>query len=312
MLRLRTQVGAGSVTLQLQRQVFRRFSSSPVTFRTVGYAWTIQGKCAASMLTGGASQSQMFSTPLLMQRRFQQTSAEGEKPKDEGKTEGADGEKKEKEGEKKPPEPKGLKYHLEGLRRDFVAFPDIYNSANMLNFVLFTVFCLCSTGSNTEEKWWLDNWGIDADFCPWAWPLHSLLMNNFMSMAFAMMMLHTMCHSVMPTLGSRGLFTYLAIISVISGAGIWALNFAMGNRSEKQFGPWDIISGLLVMQYLHQGFTPFMILNSFNGWVKYACWVGAACICYYDWQPLIFGTALGFALCRFHPLFSKVPVAAAA
>ena len=226
---------------------------------------------------------------------------EGEQAKaEETQEKTAEGEKAEEKADAKAeeePKNKGLFAQIQGLRDDFVNFPDIYNAPNMMNFVLFTIFCLASTGSNVEADWWVNQWGIDAAFKPWTWFLHSLMMNNFLSMSFAMMLVHSMCHSVLPTLGNRGLLTYCAIVSVVSGVAIWALNAAMGNRSEKQYGPWDVLSALFVMQYLHQGLTPLAILGGFNGWVRYACYVGAVCILYYDYQPVIFGTALGYALC---------------
>jgi hypothetical protein len=197
------------------------------------------------------------------------------------------------------------------IREDFTKFPDIYNSINLLNFVLFTVFCLCSTGSNVESEWWLEHWGIDAAFRPWAWALHSLLTNNFLSMAFAMMMIHGMCTSAISSVGAAGLMQYLAIVSVVSGVLMWAFNASRGYTKEKQFGPWDITAALFVMQFFHQGFKPWQILNSFSGWQKYAMWVGAFCIMYYDYQPVVCGTALGLALIKFHPKFKAPAVAAA-
>nr|CCC92166.1 conserved hypothetical protein [Trypanosoma congolense IL3000] len=197
----------------------------------------------------------------------------------------------------------GLYSHIRGLREDFRKFPDIYNSANAINFVLFTSFCLCSTGSNVETKWWMDNWGIDATFAPLAWVLHSFMINNFLSTALAMLLLHTMCHSVLPTIGSRGLIIYCLITATVSGFIMWLGNSIMNNTSEKQFGPWDMVAALFVMQYLCQGLTPIQILNSFNGWLRYACWVGALCILYYDWQPTAIGTLVGLSLCKGHPRF---------
>ncbi|CUE72174.1 transmembrane protein, putative [Bodo saltans] len=214
-------------------------------------------------------------------------------------------------GETAAPEQTGIKAQIDAFKRDFHQFPDIYNSANAINFILFTIFCLCSTGSNVEAEWWINQFGIDAAFRPLAWFMHSVVMNNFLSMTFAMMLLHSMCHSVLPTIGSAALFQYCAIISVVSGVAMWAFNYSIGYTKEKQFGPWDIVAGLFVMQFLHQGFLPWQIINSFNGWVRYACWVGAVCILYYDPQPTALGTAMGFALCKFHPRF-KVGAAAAA
>lgn len=215
----------------------------------------------------------------------------------------ADGKAKEDEA----PRPTGVAGWLEGLRRDMVEFPDIYNSANAINFILFTVFCLCSTGSNVEADWWRNTFGVDSAFKPLAWIFHSAVMDNFLSMTFAMMLLHTMSHSVLPTIGSRGLLMYCSIVGVASGVLMWAFQAVLKAQfqieTEKQFGPWDVVAGLMVMQFLHQGFAPWQILNSFNGWVRYACWVGAVCICYYDAQPTALGAAIGLVLCKKHPKF---------
>lgn len=249
-----------------------------------------------------ATGSQSQSGPQEGATGAEQRQTPGEESK---KSEGANNDGKAKTEKKDEPQ---LSF-IQALRQDFKTFPDIYNAPNMLNFVLFTVFCLCSTGSNVELEWWMEHWGVDAAFRPWAWFLHSLLMNNFLSMTFAMMLTHTMCHSVAQAgLGNAGLMKYLAIISVASGFLMWCYNAATNNRREKQFGPWDCIAGLFVMQYLHQGFTPFSILNSFNGWVKYACFVGAACILYFDWQPTVLGAGLGYVLCKTR---FKAPIVAA-
>ncbi|ORC86885.1 uncharacterized protein TM35_000251810 [Trypanosoma theileri] len=298
MLRLRCSLSAGLLTFQREALIRRH---GRVAMRPVGYALHVPTRLFHS-------KSAFLISTLETQRRFMRVRGDSAKDQSTGESTNEQQEEKqqqqqngEKDGKKAPP--KGFRGHLQGLKEDYVRFPDIYNSANALNFILFTVFCLCSTGSNVEEKWWLDNWGIDASFAPLAWGLHSLLMNNFLSMTFAMMLLHTMCHSVLPTIGSRGLMIYCGATAVISGFVIWLGNYVANNTKEKQFGPWDIVAALFVMQYLHQGFTPIQILNSFNGWVRYACWVGAVCIMYFDWQPTVVGTAVGLALCKGHPKF---------
>ncbi|CCW63587.1 unnamed protein product [Phytomonas sp. EM1] len=202
--------------------------------------------------------------------------------------------------------------HIRGLKEDYMKFPDIYNSANAINFVIFTVFCLCSTGSNTEEKWWMDRWGLDNTFHPSAWLLHSFLCQNFLAMTYAMILLHTMCHAMLPTVGSRGLLIYVSATAAISGLIVW-----LGNRlyygphkpaPEKQFGPWDVVSALFVMEYLHYGVTPITILNSFNSWIRYAVWVGEICVLCLDWQTTVVGTAVGLALCKGVPRFRVAKV----
>lgn len=202
--------------------------------------------------------------------------------------------------------------HIRGIRNDYASFPDIYSGANFVNFIIFTVFCLCSTGSNTEEVWWMRHWTVDNSFMPHAWLLHSCLTNNFLSMAYAMMMLHSMCHLVLPTIGSRGLLGYTAATAIISGAIIWLGNRlaygADGKAHEKQFGPWDVLSAMFVIQYLHFGITPMTTLNSFNSWMRYACWTGQLCIMYFDWQPTFVGALVGLALCRGVPRFRPKPL----
>lgn len=240
------------------------------------------------------------------QRRFQHT--QQAKPADGGEEEGKEKMTPEEEEEakkaeerarfeKEQKEEQGFLGHFVALRRDFIRFPAIYNTPNMMNFILFTVFCLCSTGSNVEQDWWTEQFGIDATFKPWAWIFHSFLTNNFMSMVFGMMLIHSMCHSVLPTLGAVRLIAYMGLVSLLSGVIMWAGNNYFGYTKEKQFGPWDAMAAMFVMQYLHQGFTPFQILNAFSGWIRYACFVGFISIGYFDWQPVTLGTVLGFMLC---------------
>lgn len=247
------------------------------------------------------------------------TRAEGAKTEENKTNEGEEaktneeGEEAKKEGEgdaskkkKKTQEKKSFREQFQSLKQDMKDFPDIYNSVNLVHFFIFTIFCLCSTGSNVEEQWWLNNWGIDKSFAPWAWPLHSLLTNNFLSMTFAMLLLHSMCHSAMVSLGPRLMWQYMAAVAVTSGFLMWGLNATMGWSHEKQFGPWDVCSALFVMQYLHTGMKPWQLILSFNGWVKYAMCVGSVCILYYDWQPVMFGTVLGLALCKIHPKLRSI------
>ncbi|CAJ1006256.1 hypothetical protein Q4I28_001571 [Leishmania naiffi] len=218
-------------------------------------------------------------------------------------------ESKNKKGGKGQAKKKSFMDHVHGLRDDYANFPHIYNSVNAINFAVFTVFCLCSTGSNTEERWWLETWGVDNSVRPWTWLLHSFLTNNFLAMTYAMMLLHTMCHQVLPTLGSRGLMMYCGGVATLSGMIMWLGNYLYYGGTaapEKQFGPWDVIAALFVMEYAYHGVTPMAILNSFSGWIKYACWVGEICIMYFDWQPTLIGTLVGLALCKGVPRFKAV------
>jgi hypothetical protein len=275
------------------------YPSSPVTTSRRFARVAGRGNKSESDEASGDTQSQATGQETEQQRATNQQEGQA----DSGSKESA------KEEPKK--EDRGFLNIFSQIRSDVQQYPDIYNAINLLNFVLFTVFCLCSTGSNVEAEWWLEHWGIDAALRPWAWFLHSLLTNNFLSMAFAMMMVHGMCTSAATGIGIPALMQYLAIVSIVSGFAMWAFNRARGYTKEKQFGPWDITAALFVMQFLHQGFKPWQILNSFSGWQKYAMWVGAICIMYYDYQPVVCGTVLGLGLIKFHPKFRAPTVAAA-
>jgi hypothetical protein len=214
-----------------------------------------------------------------------------EKPAGEGAT---------AEGAEKPKEPELGTFAK--WREDLRTFPDIYNTANMLNMAIFTIFCLCSTGTEAEGKWWVDFWGVDGAFAPWSWLLHSLLCTNFLAMTFAMILFHALSHATMAQIGSRNLLLFLAVVCSTSGALMYGTNAAFGEQlglaKEKQFGPWDAIAALMVMQYLAVGMTPWGLLLSYNGWIRYANLVGAVCIVYYDPQPLVWGTLIGLALTK--------------
>lgn len=245
--------------------------------------------------------------PDEQERRSGEGNAEEEEETADGKTKAKGKQKKQKPQAKR----NSFADHIRGLKEDYAKFPDIYNSANGINFVIFIVFCLCSTGSNTEEKWWMEQWGLDNTCRPWNWLLHSFLTNNFLSMTYAMMLLHTLCHAMIPTLGSKGLLAYVVSTAVLSGAIMYvgnALYYGDKAAPEKQFGPWDVVHALFVMYYLQYAITPIAVLNSFNSWLKYAVWVGEICILYFDWQPTLVGTLVGLALCKGTPYFRVKPM----
>lgn len=197
----------------------------------------------------------------------------------------------------------GLRGFFIGLRNDVREFPDIYNPANALCCALFTIFFLASTGSTVESEWWLNQWGIDGSAIrPLSWFLHSFMMNNFFSMAFALLVLHGMSHALLTQVGSKGLLQFIVIVASVSGMGMAAATYAAGYTAEKQFGPWDLMAAFFVVQ-ARQGIMPWSLLNSFGSWVKYASWVGAISVMWFNWQPVIAGAAVGWALCRMHPLF---------
>ena len=266
---------------------------------------------AAAAPTATSIYGSCSSSNLVAARRFQATQAKQESSSTEkpAAEEGAPKAEGEEGAEKKPEEPQLNMFSK--LRADLTTFPDIYNSANMLNMAIFTIFCLCSTGTEGEGHWWVNQWGVDGHLQPWSWLLHSLLCNNFLTMTFAMILFHSLAHATMAQIGSRALILYLAITCTASGALMWASNSALGEYlpKEKQFGPWDAIAALFVMQYFAVGTTPWGLLLSYNGWIKYANIVGGVCIVYYDPQPLLWGTLIGLALTRAGPF---KPVIAAA
>eukprot|EP00672_Neobodo_designis_P011994 CAMPEP_0174856304 /NCGR_PEP_ID=MMETSP1114-20130205/35582_1 /TAXON_ID=312471 /ORGANISM="Neobodo designis, Strain CCAP 1951/1" /LENGTH=355 /DNA_ID=CAMNT_0016091097 /DNA_START=54 /DNA_END=1121 /DNA_ORIENTATION=+ len=251
----------------------------------------------------------------LTQMRFQATKSADEASQqakagegEQAKAEGAEGEKT-AEGDAKP-EGDGAKKDDEGvlsafrkIKDDVRNFPDIYNAPNMLNMAIFTIFCLCSTGTEREATWWVDFWGVDGhSLQPWAWLGHSFLCNNFLAMTFGMILFHSLAHASMAALGGRQFATFVAAVAVASGALMWltaaTVGPSIGLADEKQFGPWDVLSALFVHQYLSNGTTPWGLMLSFNGWVRYANLVGAVCILWYDPQPLLWGTLLGLALTK--------------
>ena len=246
-----------------------------------------------------------------------------EQQKQEGNTEQQNQQQKTNTTEE-PKGPGGIRGHIEGIKTDIKQFPDIYNWQNMLSLAFFTIFCLSSTGTQVEANWWLEHWAIDWDSYkrPWSILFHSLHMNNFLSMIFAILVLHNSLHPLVHGLagGSAALMQYCGLVSLLSGLMMWGFNYfyyasgegavdvATGKpvRGEKQFGPWDIAAAVLLMQYLRLGIAPHRFLLSFNGWVKYACCVGAVCIVYYDPQPVLCGTLLGYGFCRFAPAFRPI------
>lgn len=264
------------------------------------------------------------SNAAFQQRRFNSEKKEEAKSeeKKEGeeseKKEGEEGEKKEgdeKDGEKKAKKEKpGFFSHFTGFKEDLHRHPDVYNVPNMMNLLLFSIFCLASTGSNVEADWWVNQWGVDGSFQPWTWVLHSWMTNNLPPMAFALMLIHSMAHSIHanPAMGNMGLIRYCGMVSVGSGFAMWAYNAAQGyyassGNAEKQFGPWDICAALFVMQYLHQGISPITVLAGFQSWLRYASFVGAICTLYFNPQPTVCGAIIGLGLCK-SGMFKAPPI----
>jgi hypothetical protein len=205
-----------------------------------------------------------------------------------------------------------LKREYYGLKTDVHQFPDIYNYINVFQFILFTVFCLSSTGSTAETEFWVKYCGVDGSGkCFLAPFLHAFLTTNFLAMSFAMLLVHNVGHTLITAVGAKFLVQYLGAVTILSGFGMMALNALVPSlTTESQYGPWDLIAGLFYASAVSSGFTPFQLLNSFNGWVKYASWLGAGVILYYDWQPCLFGVVIAVALHRFGLM--KIPAAAAA
>ncbi|KAG5510301.1 hypothetical protein JKF63_07629 [Porcisia hertigi] len=301
-VRLRAHPVSCSATSTFLRSA-RLPTPSPLSLDATQYRWIrVKGQQQQQQEEGGSTAGESG-------RADGESSAKSDHGDEPGDSSAKGNTKEKNSGGKTGRSKKSFMDHVRGLRSDFSSFPQIYNSVNAINFIVFTIFCLCSTGSNTEERWWLNTGGVDNSVRPWTWLLHSFLTNNFLAMTYGMILLHTMCHHVLPILGSRGLMMYCGGTAVISGAMMWLGNyFYYGSEAapEKQFGPWDIISALFVMEYCYYGLTPMTILNSFSGWIKYACWVGQACIFYFDWQPTLAGTLVGLALCKGVPRFKSV------
>eukprot|EP00760_Papus_ankaliazontas_P007390 PhM_4_TR13339/c1_g1_i1/m.17540 len=254
------------------------------------------------------------------QQQQQQQKASTEDKKEEGETKGSE---KGADGKPEEEDMHWIKREYLGLRHDLKEFPDIYNGVNMFQMALFTIFCLSSTGSQNEADWWTRVFGVDGGaLAPWSWLLHPLLTTNFLSMTFAMILVHNLGHSVVGTTGAAFLSRYLTAVTVISGVMMYALNafvLPAANKVaakymksddpnappapplfaiEPQYGPWNVACALFVASHANQGYTPFALFNSFNGWVKYATWVGGVVILYYDWQPCLLGTLTAVALHR--------------
>lgn len=245
------------------------------------------------------------------QRRWQatQSASSGDagqaKPGGEQQQQGAPGGEAGNAGENAKADPKAEQQNLSSfakLKQDIINFPDIYNWANMINMAVFTVFCLCSTGTEGEAKWWVDFWGVDSTgFQPWAWLGHAVLTNNFLAMTFAMILFHSLAHATQVQIGGPALLAFCMTVSFLSGACMYLSQSALGNSGltvEKQFGPWDVIAALMVFQFFSTGTTPWGLLLSYNGWVRYANLVGAVCILWYDPQPMVWGTLIGLALTK--------------
>jgi hypothetical protein len=290
----------------------RRFYSMRPTARSMrcGSAVGLSSSAALdSELSRYASLSSGTTAGPMTQMRFQaaKPSEEAGKADAEGAekkkaAEGAEGEGEKpaegEEGAEKKKEDEGVLSAFWKLKDDIKAFPDIYNAPNMLNMAIFTIFCLCSTGTEREAEWWVNCWGVDGhSFAPWAWLGHSFLCNNFLAMTFGMILFHSLAHASMAALGGRQFATFVAAVAVASGAMMWltaaSVGPSLGLADEKQFGPWDVLSALFVHQYLSNGTTPWGLMLSFNGWVRYANLVGAVCILWYDPQPLVWGTLMG-------------------
>ena len=200
-----------------------------------------------------------------------------------------------------------------GLRQDIREYPDIYNAVNAFQFILFTVFCLSSTGSKAEEEFWIRMCGIDLQWGSLLAPLlHVFLTTNFLSMAFAMLLLHNLGHTVIQAVGAPFLLRYLSVVALGSGALMCGMKMFFPNigQGEVQYGPWDIIVGLFVVSAATSGYSPLQLLGSFSGWVKYAAFLGAGVIMYYDWQPCVFGFLVAYGLHRSG--ISRIPSTVAA
>lgn len=235
---------------------------------------------------------------------------------------------KKKKNKKEAPPKKTFRDHINDLLNDFKTHGFIYNSPNFFNFIIFTIFCLISTGSAKEQRFWMTYFGLNNENNVFVniifnFTLHSFLTENFLSMSYAMILLHSLAHALLPVMGSRNLFIFIMSTAFGSGALIYLFNISLynyrintnrrliaeGKEAQevhllKQYGPWDVIHALFLMHYFVHGVGAIQVLNSFSSWVKYACWVGEICILYHNWQPTLAGTIVGLALCR-APMFKQ-------
>lgn len=203
------------------------------------------------------------------------------------------------------------------VRRDIKDYPDIYNKVNGMHFLLFLVFCLVSTASPTENSFWKNQLSISDKFRPLAWWVHSIITDNFLAMTYSMMMMHKLVVQMIPVWGLKRLQTFVLLTAGISGALMWFGNYMYyqwykrgkaDHLPEYQYGPWDVVYGLLIAQYLHVGIHPIRCILSFDNWLKYASGVGTICIWYFDWQPTFLGVLIGTVLCKAVPAFKVMPV----
>lgn len=188
-----------------------------------------------------------------------------------------------------------------------------------MHFLLFLLFCLVSTATPSENSFWKNKLCISDTLQPLAWWVHSVVTDNFMTMTYAMMMMHMLVMQMLPVWGIKRIQAFVVATAGISGALMWLGNYMyyqwykegkLGHAPEFQYGPWDVVHALLVAQYLHVAISPFRAILSFHGWLKYASGVGAICIWYFDWQPTLLGVIVGTTLCKATPWFKVIPVKA--
>lgn len=264
---------------------------------------------------GTATSAEKASSTAKEEEEKKASDAKGDKKEEE---EGGDGKKKTKEGEKEAEEPR--KSFFTQVKEDIVQYPDIYNSINGLHFVLFLVFCLVSTASPSEDSFWKNQLSVSDKFRPLAWWVHSIVTENFMAMAYSMMMLHKLIIQMIAVWGLKRVQTFVLLTSGISGAIMWLGNYGYyqlykkgkaEKKPEFQYGPWDVMYALLLAQYLHVAIHPIRSILSFDHWLKYASAVGTLYIWYFDWQPTVVGAMVGLVLCKTVPAFKVMPKAAA-
>lgn len=272
--------------------------------------------------------SEWFSSAIQQSRRNVTTQGEKKEEKDkaENSEEKKEDDEKTKEEEKQNEKTAGSKEDpleeprvsfFARIKRDIKDYPDIYNSVNGMHFLLFLVFCLVSTATPSENSFWKNKLCISDRLHPLAWWAHSFVTDNFMTMTYAMMLMHMLVIQMIPVWGIKRVQAFVVATAGISGALMWLGNYmyyqwykegTLGMAPEFQYGPWDVVHGLLVAQYLHLAIPPLRSILSFHGWLKYASGVGAICIWYFDWQPTLFGIIVGTTLCKATPWFKVIPV----
>lgn len=294
--------------------LLRSFSSSARTGLSPSMIFSSSFLMGNEWPSGAMRPSYRHVTTQEGKKEEKEEKEEEQKKKDSKKAE----EKKADENPKSEPDEPRLGFFAK-IRRDIKDYPNIYNKVNGMHFLLFLMFCLVSTASPTENSFWKEQLCISDKLRPLAWWMHSIITDNFLAMTYSMMMMHKLVIQMISVWGLQRVQAFVLLTAGISGAVMWLGNYMYyqwhkGGRGDRvpefQYGPWDVVYGLLIAQYLHVSIHPIRCILSFDNWLKYASGVGTICIWYFDWQPTLLGVIVGTALCKTVPAFKVMPVKA--